>query len=110
MKMIKKYWAVAAGFVAALLGLMWISKKSSAKNQRDLNNKIKSNKKQVDELTGKVEVIEVQRVEVKTRINAEKEVIAKLKQQKETVNPISRPTADAKQNILTKTTRNKKKK
>lgn len=110
MKMIKKYWAVIVGLVAALVGLIWITKISSAKKQSDLNTKIKSNEKQVDVLAGKIEVIEDQRVEVKTEIKAEKEVIADLKQQKETVKPATRPTADAKQNILNKTTRNKKKK
>ena len=110
MKMIKKYWAVIVGFVAALLGLIWITKTTSAKKQSDLNAKIKSNEKQVDVLAGKIEVIEDQRVEVKTEIKAEKEVIADLKQQKETVKPATRPTADAKQNILDKSSRNKKKK
>ena len=110
MKMIKKYWAVIVGFIAALLGLIWITKTSSAKKQSDLNAKIKSNEKQVDVLAGKVEVIEDQRVEVKTEIKSEKEVIAQLKQQKETVKPVARPTSEAKQNILDKTTRNKKKK
>ena len=48
MKMIKKYWAVIVGLVAALVGLIWITKISSAKKQSDLNTKIKSNEKQVD--------------------------------------------------------------
>ena len=47
MKMIKKYWAVIVGVVAAVLGLIWITKASSAKKQSDLNKKIKSNEKQV---------------------------------------------------------------
>lgn len=110
MKMIKKYWAVIVGFVAALLGLIWITKTTSAKKQSDLNTKIKSNEKQVDILAGKIEVIEDQRVEVKTEIKTEKEVIADLKQQKETIKPTTRPTAAAKQNILDKSSRNKKKK
>ena len=110
MKMIKKYWAVIVGFIAALLGLIWITKTSSAKKQSDLNAKIKSNEKQVDVLSGKIEVIEDQRVEVKTEIVTEKKVIEDLKQQKETVNPVARPTAAAKQNILDKSSRNKKKK
>ena len=110
MKMIKKYWAVIVGFIAALLGLIWITKTSSAKKQSDLNAKIKSNEKQVDVLSGKIEVIEDQRVEVKTEIVTEKKVIEDLKQQKETVKPVTRPTAAAKQNILDKSSRNKKKK
>jgi len=110
MKMIKKYWAVIVGVVAAVLGLIWITKASSAKKQSDLNKKIKSNEKQVDVLAGKVEVIEDQRVAVKTEIKAEKEVIADLKQQKETIKPATRPITAAKQNILDKTSRNKKKK
>jgi hypothetical protein len=110
MKMIKKYWAVIVGFVAALLGLIWITKTSSAKKQSDLDSKIKSNEKQVDVLAGKVEVVEAQRAEVKTEIKAEKEIIADLKQQKENIKPAERQTADAKQNILNKSARNKKKK
>jgi hypothetical protein len=110
MKMIKKYWAVIVGFVAALMGLIWVTKLSSAKKQSKLDNKIKSNEKQVDVLAGKVEVIEEQRVEVKTEIKAEKEIIADLKQQKENIKPVERSTADAKQNILNKSARNKKKK
>ena len=110
MKMIKKYWAVIVGFVAALLGLMWITKTTSTKKQSDLNKKIKSNEKQVDVLQGKVEAVEEQRVEVKAEIVEEKEIIADLKQQKENVKPAERQTADAKQNILNKSTRNKKKK
>jgi hypothetical protein len=108
MKMIKKYWAIIVGFVVALLGLIYITKKSSEKKQSDLGDKIKSNEKQVDVLAGKVEVIEEQRVEVKTEIATEKKVIEDLKQQKETVKPAARPTAAAKQNILNKTARNKK--
>ena len=110
MKMIKKYWAVIVGIVAALLGLMWITKTTSTKKQSDLNKKIKSNEKQVDVLQGKVEAVEEQRVEVKAEIVEEKEIIADLKQQKENVKPAERQTADAKQNILNKSTRNKKKK
>ena len=110
MKMIKKYWAVIVGFVAALLGLMWITKTTSTKKQSDLNKKIKSNEKQVDVLQGKVEAVEEQRVEVKAEIVEEKEIIADLKQQKENVKPAERQTADAKQNILNKSARNKKKK
>ncbi len=110
MKMIKKYWAIIVGFIVALLGLIWITKTSSTKKQSDLNKKIKSNEKQVDVLAGKVEVIEEQRVDVKTEIAAEKKVIEDLKQQKETIKPVIRPAAAAKQNILDKTTRNKKKK
>ena len=110
MKMIKKYWAIIVGFVVALLGLIYITKKSSEKKQSDLGNKIKSNEKQVDGLAGKVEEIEEQRVEVKTEIVTEKKVIEDLKQQKETIKPATRPAAAAKQNILDKTTRNKKKK
>lgn len=110
MKMIKKYWAVIVGFVATLMGLIWIAKTTSVKKQSESNAKIKSNKKQVDGLAEKIEVIEDQRIEVKTEIKAEKEVIDVLKQQKETIKPTARPIADAKQNILNKTTRNKKKK
>jgi predicted RNase H-like nuclease (RuvC/YqgF family) len=110
MKMIKKYWAIIVGIVAALFALMWITKTSSAKKQSVLNKKIKSNEKQVEVLDGKVEAIEEQRVEVKAEIVEEKEIIADLKQQKETIKPAERPTADAKQNILNKSARNKKKK
>jgi hypothetical protein len=110
MKTIKQYWAIIAGFILAVFGSLYMSKKSSTKKQVGVDNKIKSNKKQVEEIANQIEVIEEKRAVVKTEIVAEKQIIEDLKQQKETITPEVLSTKDAKQNILNKTTRNKKKK
>ena len=108
MKMIKKYWAVIVGMIIMIITLGTITKKVSDTKTKKFDDAIDDNENEVAKLQGKVEVIEEQRVEVKTEIVTEKKVIEDLKQQKETIKPASRPTAAAKQNILNKTARNKK--
>jgi uncharacterized coiled-coil DUF342 family protein len=110
MKTIKKYWAIIIGAIIALGGIiMSIISVTKTKKLDKLDKQIDDNKQKVDNLQGKVEVVEEQRQEVKDEIKHQEQVISDLKQQKETVT-IEEPTTvkEAKENILNKTRRGRK--
>jgi septal ring factor EnvC (AmiA/AmiB activator) len=110
MKTIKKYWALIVAGIAALFGLFVIvSKKQNEKKSDKLKQKIDDNTQQIDQLQGKIEVIEEQRTEVKEEIKQQEEIIEALEEQKENIT-IAEPTdvKSAKANIIKKTNRGRK--
>jgi len=111
MKTIKKYWAVIAGAVLALLAIFAMAFNNDEKRTvKKIDDKIDDNNQQIDQLQGKTEVIEEQRVEVKQEIQETKTEIAELETAKENLQVTELPVEDAKQNILNKTRRGKKSK
>lgn len=107
MKTIKKYWTIIVAALAAVFGLfVIISKKQNEKKSDKIKQKIDDNKQQIDELQGKIEVVEEQRVEVKKEITQHEELIEELEEKKENI-VIPEPTDVnvAKENILNKTSR-----
>jgi len=111
MKTIKKYWAVIAGAVLALLAIFAMAFNNDEKRKvKKIDDKIDDNNQQIDQLQGKTEVIEEQRVEVKQEIQETKTEIAKLETAKENLQVTELPVDNAKQNILNKTRRGRKSK
>jgi septal ring factor EnvC (AmiA/AmiB activator) len=111
MKTIKKYWAVIAGAVLALLAIFAMAFNNDEKRKvKKIDDKIDDNNQQIDQLQGKTEVIEEQRVEVKQEIQETKTEIAELETAKDELKVTELPVEDAKQNILNKTRRGRKSK
>jgi len=111
MKTIKKYWAVIAGAVLALLAIFAMAFNNNEKRKvKKIDDKIDDNNQQIDQLQGKTEVIEEQRVEVKQEIQETKTEIAELETAKDELKVTELPVEDAKQNILNKTRRGRKSK
>jgi len=109
-KFFKKYWALVVGVVLSLFALI-ISKKKKANNKTtdQINNQITDNKQQVDVISGKIEVIDDQRNEIKSDIQQELKDLKTLQDLKKNVTSTKPKTAkQAKQNILNKTTKTKK--
>jgi len=111
MKTIKKYWAVIAGAVLALLAIFAMAFNNDEKRKvKKIDDKIDDNNQQIDQLQGKTEVIEEQRVEVKQEIQETKTEIAELETAKDELKVTELPVDNAKQNILNKTRRGRKSK
>jgi septal ring factor EnvC (AmiA/AmiB activator) len=111
MKTIKKYWAVIAGAVLALLAIFAMAFNNNEKRKvKKIDDKIDDNNQQIDQLQGKTEVIEEQRVEVKQEIQETKTEIAELETAKDELKVTELPVDNAKQNILNKTRRGRKSK
>ena len=110
MKTIKKYWAIIIGAIIGIGALIVsIISSNNAKKLNKLDKQIDDNKQNIDQLQGKVEVVEEQREEVKEEIKQHEQEIEELKQQKENI-VIEEPKTvqAAKENILAKTRRGRK--
>lgn len=107
MKKIKKYWALIVGALLGIIGIVIaIIKKQDNKKTDKIDQKIDNNNQQIDILTGKIEVVEDQREDVKQDIEEQVAAIEATKDAKETIQPATPKTvADAKENILNKTNR-----
>jgi chromosome segregation ATPase len=108
MKLIKKYWFVIAGAVAAIIGFMLLNGKSKKVNK--INKKIKENEKEIEVLEEKIEQVEEARVEVAEEIVQQEVLIETLEAKKENIVIEEVPVEEAKDNILAKTSRGRKKK
>jgi chromosome segregation ATPase len=108
MKTIKKYWAIIAGVILAIIAAIFVSDKLNKKKVTKLDKKIDDNNQQIDQLQGKTEVIEEQRVEIKEEIQETKTEIEELQTAKEELQVEEKPVEEAKQNILNKTRRGRK--
>ena len=108
MKLIKKYWLVIAGAVAAIIGFMLLNGKSKKVNK--INKKIKENEKEIEVLEEKIEVVEEARAEVAEEIVQHETLIDALEEKKENIVVEEVPVEEAKNNILAKTSRGRKKK
>ncbi len=109
MKIIKKYWLIILGAVAAVFAIFTLtSKRRNVKKLDALQQQIDNNDQLVDKLDGKVEVINEQREEIKQEINQQEQVIEQLEEKKKEIKPETKSVPDAKQNILNKTKRGRK--
>ncbi len=111
MKTIKKYWAIIVGAILALFGIAVATKKKiDDKQNAKADKKIDDNKQQVDVISGKVDVIEDQKNSAKEEVRDLIEDVDTLITTKDDV-VIEKPksTKQAKQNILNKTNKRKKK-
>ena len=108
MKLIKKYWFVIAGAVAAVIGFMLLNNKS--KKVSKINKKIKENEKEIEVLEEKIEKVEEARAEVAEEIVQHETLIEALEEKKENIVIEEVPVEEAKDNILAKTSRGRKKK
>jgi septal ring factor EnvC (AmiA/AmiB activator) len=111
MKTIKKYWAIIVGAILALFGIAVAAKKKHDDNQiTKTDKKIDDNKQQADVLSGKIEAIEDQKTQVKQDLAELIADVKNLKDKKQTVNvTTNKPAKEAKENILNKTNKRKKK-
>ena len=112
MKTIKKYWALILGGIIAFIGIFTvIASKRRSKKVDAIDVAIDNNDAKIDNIEGKIEVIEDQRDAIKTDIAEQQTKIDELKNAKETI-VVEEPknVAEAKDNILTKTNRGRKKK
>lgn len=108
MKTIKKYWAIIAGIILAIIAAIFVNDKFNKKKVTKLDKKIDDNNQQIDQLQGKTEIIEEQRIEIKEEIQETKTEIEELQTAKEELRVEERPVDAAKQNILNKTRRGRK--
>lgn len=109
MKLIKKYWLVIAGAVAAVIGFMLFNS-SKSKKVNKINKKIKENEKEIEVLEEKIENVEEARAEVAKEIVHHEILIEALELMKENIVVEEVPVEQAKDNILAKTSRGRKKK
>jgi hypothetical protein len=111
MKTIKKYWAIIVGAILALFGIAVAAKKKhDNKQQAKTAKQIDANNQQVDIITGKVDAIEDQKKQVKQDIAQLISDVKNLKDKKQTATVTTTKTAKrAKENILSKTNKRKKK-
>jgi hypothetical protein len=107
MKIIKKYWALIVGAILGIFGIVIAAKKKHDNKQADkIDQKIDDNNQQIDILTGKTEVIEDQREDIKQDIVEQEIVIDATKDAKETIQPEEpKNVSDAKETILNNTNR-----
>ena len=111
MKTIKKYWTWICGGVVALLGIFALaSSKRTNKLQKNTAGQINDNNARINNLQGKVEVVDTQRKTVKQEIAKQKQVVSKLEKSKQTLNIKPTDAAAAKENIIKNVNRGKKKK
>jgi uncharacterized protein (DUF3084 family) len=109
-KFLKKYWAIIVGAIVAVVGILIASNKKSNEKQLDkLDKQIDDNNQQVDIITGKLDVISEQRDAGKTDIKQSEKELEVLENAKDSIKTEKPKTAkQAKENILSKTTKNKK--
>jgi hypothetical protein len=111
MKTIKKYWAIIVGAILALFGIAVAAKKKHDDKQiAKTDKKIDDNKQQAAVISGKIEAIEDQKTHVKQDLAELIADVKNLKDKKQTVNvTTNKPAKEAKENILNKTNKRKKK-
>jgi septal ring factor EnvC (AmiA/AmiB activator) len=109
MKTIKLYWQWLVAGIVALFGIVAITQShQSNKKLKKTAKKIDDNNQLIDNTQGKIEVIDQQITNQKEKIARKKEILSKLKTQKETVKIKPADIVDVKQNILNKIRKSKK--
>lgn len=108
MKTIKKILGAVVGIFAAIAGVAFFFNSNKNKKQSELNNKIKSNDDVIEKIEEAVEVVEKKREAINDQITDAVTAVKDLKEAKENIVAEVREVADAKANILNKTTRSRK--
>ena len=109
MKLIKKYWLAIAAAIAGIVGFILLNNNKS-KSVKAINKEIDDNEKAIEVLDEKIEAVEEARVEVIENIEKHEELIEALEDKKENLVIEELPVEEAKENILAKTSRGRKKK
>tara|TARA_R110000868_G_scaffold56669_6_gene175293 strand:- start:847 stop:1194 length:348 start_codon:yes stop_codon:yes gene_type:complete len=111
MKTIKKYWAIIVGAILAAFGIgIAVNKKLNDKQLAKSDKKIDDNKQQADVISGKVDAIETQKTEVKKDVLVLEAEVKTLQDKKQNIQVKTTKTVNqAKENILNKTNKKKKK-
>ena len=108
MKTIKNLWLWIASGVATILGILFLTKKYNQQKANQAATKIDDNKQKIDNIDGKIDVIEDQRDAAIQTANQTAEEVEDLKEQRNDINPTAADTkdiSDVKQDILNKTKR-----
>ena len=111
MKTIKKYWAIIVGAILAAFGIgIAVNKKLNDKQLAKSDKKIDDNKQQADVISGKIDAIEDQKIDIKKDITELTTDVKELEAKKQAVTPTTPKTAkQAKSNILNNVNKKKKK-
>jgi uncharacterized protein YfcZ (UPF0381/DUF406 family) len=109
MKLIKKYWLAIAAAIAGIVGFILLNNNKS-KSVKAINKEIDDNEKAIEVLDEKIEAVEEARVEVIENIEKHEDLIEALEDKKENLVIEELPVEEAKENILAKTSRGRKKK
>jgi uncharacterized protein YfcZ (UPF0381/DUF406 family) len=109
MKLIKKYWLAIAAAIAGIVGFILLNNNKS-KSVKAINKEIDDNEKAIEVLDEKIEAVEEARVEVIENIEKHEDLIEALEDKKENLIIEELPVEEAKENILAKTSRGRKKK
>ena len=108
MKTIKNLWLWIASGVATILGILFLTKKYNQQKANQAATKIDDNKQKIDNIDGKIVVIEDQRDAAIQTAKQTAEEVEDLKEQRNDINPTAADTkdiSDVKQDILNKTKR-----
>jgi outer membrane murein-binding lipoprotein Lpp len=112
MKTIKNLWLWIASGVATILGILFLTKKYNQQKANQAATKIDDNKQKIDNIDGKIDVIEDQRDAAIQTAKQTAEEVEDLKEQRNDINPTAADTkdiSDVKQDILNKTKRRSRK-
>ena len=103
-KILKKSWKILVGIAVILIGILTLSNIRKRKAINKIDKKIIENEKATEKLQGKIEQVEEQKIEVKTKIVAKKKQIKKTEQLKtKKPAPKKKSITSAKKNIISKT-------
>jgi uncharacterized protein YoxC len=108
MKTIKKYWLWIISGIATILGILFLTNKYNQRKANKAAVKIDDNKQKIDNIDGKIDVIEDQRDAAIQTAKQTAEEVEDLKEQRNDINPTAADTkdiSDVKQDILNKTKR-----
>ena len=108
MKTIKNVWLWIVGSIATILGILFLTKKYNQHKATQAATKIDDNKQKIDNINGKIDVIEDHRSDAIQTAKQTAEEVKDLKEQRNDINPTSADTkdiSDVKQDILNKTKR-----
>ncbi len=107
MTLIKKYWKLITGSILTLFGIGLLASKQTETKVDVIDREIEHNNNAIDKIDTEVEAIEKTKTKVVKNIAAKKVQVKKLETEKINVPKSYKTVAEAKQNIIKKTQRNK---
>lgn len=107
MTLIKKYWKLITGSILTLFGIGLLASKQTEAKVDAIDHEIEHNNDVIDKIDTEVTAIEKTKTRVVKNIAAKKVQVKKLETEKTIVPKTYKTVAEAKQNIINKTKRNK---
>ena len=104
---IKKYWKLITGSILTLFGIGLLATKQTETNVAAIDHEIEHNNDAIDKIDTEVVAIEKTKTKVVKNIATKKAQVNKLEIEKTIVPKTYKTVAEAKQNIIKKTQRNK---